>query len=85
MILDEAQNATFEQLKMFVTRIGWNSKAVINGDLDQTDLLDNSSGGLEEFVNRLDNVKGVGIAELTNEDIIRNKIISKIIDALYDD
>ena len=85
MILDEAQNATFEQLKMFITRIGWDSKAVINGDLDQTDLSDRSSGGLEEFIDKLDNVSGVGIAELTDEDIIRNKIISKIINALYDD
>ena len=85
MILDEAQNATFEQLKMFITRIGWDSKAVINGDLDQTDLSERSSGGLEEFIDKLDNVSGVGIAELTDEDIIRNKIISKIINALYDD
>ena len=85
MILDEAQNATFEQLKMFITRIGWDSKAVINGDIDQTDLLKTEQGGLEEFLDRLDNVSGVGIAELTEDDIIRNKIISKILNALYDE
>tara|TARA_R110002051_G_scaffold52421_1_gene99539 strand:- start:1745 stop:2431 length:687 start_codon:yes stop_codon:yes gene_type:complete len=84
MILDEAQNATFEQLKMFITRIGWDSKAVINGDIDQTDLLKTEQGGLEEFLDRLDNISGVGIAELTEDDIIRNKIISKILNALYD-
>ena len=84
MILDEAQNATFEQLKMFITRIGWDSKAVINGDIDQTDLMDRDQGGLEEFLDRLDQVDGVGIAELTQDDIIRNKIISKILNALYE-
>jgi len=84
MILDEAQNATFEQLKMFITRIGWNSKAVINGDVDQTDLALKNQGGLEQFLDRLENVTGVGIAELTEADIIRNKIISKILDALLD-
>ncbi len=85
IILDEAQNATFEQLKMFITRIGWDSKAVINGDIDQTDLVSRDQGGLEEFLERLEDVEGVGIAELTEDDIIRNKIISRILDALYDD
>ena len=84
MILDEAQNATFEQLKMFVTRIGWDSKAIINGDVNQADLPKNMRGGLEEFINKLGGVDGVGIAELTEDDIIRNKIISKILNALYD-
>ena len=84
MILDEAQNATFEQLKMFITRIGWDSKAVINGDMDQTDLTHAEQGGLDTFLYRLDEINGVGIAELTDEDIIRNKIISKILNALHD-
>ena len=84
MILDEAQNATFEQLKMFITRIGWDSKAVINGDIAQTDLLNKDRGGLEEFLERLEDIVGVGIAELTDEDIIRNPIISKVLNALYD-
>ena len=84
MILDEAQNATFDQLKMFITRIGWNSKAVINGDVQQSDLPKGARGGLEEFIERLYNVEGVGIAKLTEEDIIRNDIISKILKALYD-
>jgi len=84
MILDEAQNATFEQLKMFITRIGWDSKAVINGDMDQTDLAYAEQGGLDTFLYRLDVINGIGIAELTDEDIIRNKIISKILNALHD-
>jgi phosphate starvation-inducible PhoH-like protein len=84
MILDEAQNATFEQLKMFITRIGWDSKAVINGDVEQTDLLKKDQGGLEEFLERLDGIDGVGISELTEEDIVRNSIISRILNALYD-
>ena len=85
MILDEAQNATFDQLKMFITRIGWGSKAVINGDLNQTDLPEHLRDGLDEFVDRLENVNGVGISLLTDDDIIRNDIISKILKALYDD
>ena len=84
VILDEAQNATFEQLKMFVTRIGWDSKAVINGDIDQTDLVKKDQGGLEEFLDRLSDVDGVGISELTEDDIVRNEIISRILNALYD-
>lgn len=85
IILDEAQNATFEQLKMFITRIGWESKAVINGDIDQTDLLVRDQGGLEQFLDRLEGVEGVGISELTEADIIRNKIISRILSALHDE
>jgi phosphate starvation-inducible protein PhoH and related proteins len=84
MILDEAQNATFDQLKMFITRIGWNSKAVINGDVQQTDLPHSARGGLEKFIDRLYDIDGVGMAKLTEEDIIRNDIISKILKALHD-
>jgi len=82
MILDEAQNAEFEQIKMFVTRIGIGSKAVINGDLDQTDLRGHADGGLNDFINALTDLDGVGICELTNKDIVRNGIISKILDRL---
>ena len=82
MILDEAQNATFEQLKMFITRIGRESKAVINGDIDQSDLPFKMRGGLERCMDSLENVKGVGISELNREDIIRNRLISKILEHL---
>lgn len=81
MILDEAQNATYEQIKMFMTRIGIGSKAVINGDLDQTDL-DRDGGGMGRIMDALDNLEGVGICYLTNEDIVRNGIISKILTRL---
>ena len=82
MILDEAQNATFEQIKMFLTRIGMNSKAVINGDLDQTDLRGDAHGGLDQIIDALEVVEGVGICELDYTDIVRNGIISKILKAL---
>ena len=82
MILDEAQNATFEQIKMFITRVGRDSKSVINGDLQQSDLSSNSSCDFHEIIKRLDKLENVGIMELTVEDIIRNPIIGKIIDRL---
>jgi phosphate starvation-inducible PhoH-like protein len=81
MILDEAQNATFEQIKMFMTRIGTGSKAVINGDLDQTDL-DRDGGGMGRIMDALEDLEGVGICYLTNDDIVRNGIISKILTRL---
>ena len=82
MILDEAQNATFEQIKMFLTRIGIGSKAIINGDLDQTDLKGDSFGGLSSCMGSLDNLEGVGICRLDHSDIVRNDIIAKILKRL---
>ena len=83
MILDEAQNATFEQIKMFITRIGRESKAVINGDIDQPDLPFKMRGGLKKCMDNLANIKGVGISKLGHEDIIRNRLISKILECLH--
>ena len=82
MILDEAQNATYEQIKMFITRIGLGSKAVINGDASQTDLDHRTDGGLEICMDKLEDIDGVSICELTNQDIVRNSIISKILSKL---
>lgn len=82
VILDEAQNATFEQLKMLVTRIGLQSKMVICGDVKQTDLPIEKQGALEQFIRKLSKVSGVGIAQLTYSDIVRNPIISNILEAL---
>tara|TARA_Y100000296_G_scaffold51133_1_gene58649 strand:+ start:328 stop:897 length:570 start_codon:yes stop_codon:yes gene_type:complete len=79
MLLDEAQNATYEQIKMFITRIGRGSKAVIDGDVSQTDLPHDCGGGLDACMDRLEDVEGVAICELDSEDIIRNGIISKIL------
>ena len=78
MILDEAQNATFEQIKMFITRIGKDSKAVINGDLRQSDL-GKHQGGLKTCMDKLIEVSGVGVCKLDYSDIVRSGIVSKIL------
>jgi phosphate starvation-inducible protein PhoH len=82
MILDEAQNCTFEQIKMFLTRIGVGSKVIINGDTDQSDLPEYTKGGFKTLLNKLQDLDGVGIAILTNEDVVRNGIIPRILDRL---
>ena len=83
MILDEAQNATFEQIKMFITRIGRQSKAVINGDLKQSDL-GHQSGGLLTCMDELYDVDGVSVCELDYCDIIRSDIVGKILRKLHE-
>ncbi len=80
MILDEAQNCTLEQIKMFITRMGENSKVIINGDLKQTDLYDRS--GLNYCLDKLNGLGGVGICKLDYNDIQRNGIIGKVLNAL---
>ncbi len=80
MILDEAQNCTLEQIKMFVTRMGKHSKALINGDNKQTDIFRDS--GLDFCIERLSNVDGVGISKLEYHDIQRNGIIGAVLYAL---
>jgi phosphate starvation-inducible PhoH-like protein len=82
MILDEAQNATYEQIKMFLTRIGMYSTAVINGDADQSDLPISMRGGLENVQKRLFGLQGVGTCELDASDIVRNPIIGRILERL---
>lgn len=84
IIGEEFQNATYEQIKMFLTRIGRNSKMVINGDMDQTDLYPDEAGGLEHCLDRLETVDGVAISRLEKKDIVRNGIISDILIALGD-
>jgi phosphate starvation-inducible protein PhoH and related proteins len=81
MILDEAQNCTFEQIKMFLTRIGQDSKMVINGDIEQTDL-HQQDNALSECAERLEGVKGLSVCELTEQDIVRNSIISRVLSRL---
>ena len=85
MILDEAQNATFDQIKMFITRIGRRSKAVINGDVRQTDLPLRMQGGMEFCMDRLEDLHGVAVCELDDSDIIRHDIISKVLARLYEE
>jgi phosphate starvation-inducible PhoH-like protein len=81
IILDEAQNATLSQIKMILTRIGRESKLVINGDLDQSDLYD-ADMGLHVCLDKLNDVRGVSIIQLSDVDIIRNSIISRILEKL---
>lgn len=83
IILDEAQNTTNEQMKMFLTRLGYGSKAIITGDITQTDLPKSKSSGLKTVLNILKNVKGVGITYLTAKDIVRHPLVQRIIEA-YD-
>lgn len=80
MILDEAQNCTLEQIKMFITRMGKNSKVIINGDMKQTDLFNRS--GLSFCLDRLGKLSGVGICKLDYHDIQRNGIIGSVLHAL---
>ena len=80
MILDEAQNCTIDQIKMFITRMGQNSKVLINGDTNQTDL--RSHSGLAYVMNKLELIDGVGNCKLTYDDIQRNGIIGDVLNAL---
>lgn len=82
IILDEAQNCTAEQIKMFMTRIGENSKVLINGDLRQTDIRNKS--GLWQCMEKVKNVEGVSVVSLDNSDIQRHGIIARILTALED-
>jgi len=83
VILDEAQNATSAQLKMFLTRMGRNAKFVITGDLTQVDLPRHQQSGLLQAVNILKDVKGIEIIQLDNSDVIRHRLVTDIIKA-YD-
>ena len=83
IVLDEAQNTTPEQMKMFLTRLGNNSKAVITGDVTQIDLPEGKSSGLTEAVTILDNIADIGISYLTSKDVVRHPLVQKIINA-YD-
>lgn len=83
IILDEAQNTTPEQMKMFLTRLGLHSKAVVTGDLTQTDLLEHKKSGLSEAVKILNDIEDIGIVELTPQDVVRHILVQKII-AAYD-
>lgn len=85
VILDEAQNTTKEQMKMFLTRLGDGSKMVITGDITQVDLPDGKSSGLEHAANVLKGVEGVGIIYLTDKDVVRNPLVMKIVRAYEED
>ncbi len=81
IILDEAQNTTSEQMKMFLTRIGFNSKAVITGDITQIDLPSDRTSGLIESKNILQNIEGIKFVFFSKRDVVRHKLVQKIIQA----
>ena len=81
ILLDEAQNTNPMQIKMFLTRMGPNSKVIINGDLSQIDLPLHTRSGLNEAVKILKRVKGISFVSFTSKDVIRHKIVKEIIDA----
>jgi phosphate starvation-inducible PhoH-like protein len=84
IILDEAQNSTMEQMFMFLTRLGINSKAVITGDTTQIDLPANKHSGLIEAGRALKNVEGIAIVEFSKRDVVRHPLVQRII-AAYED
>jgi phosphate starvation-inducible PhoH-like protein len=81
VILDEAQNTTVEQMKMFLTRIGFGSKAVVTGDVTQVDLHKNQRSGLVDAIQVLKEVRGIAFSHFNSEDVVRHPLVARIVDA----
>jgi phosphate starvation-inducible PhoH-like protein len=81
IILDEAQNTTPEQMKMFLTRIGFGSKAVVTGDITQIDLQRNQKSGLVDAIKVLEQVRGIAFTHFTSADVVRHPLVARIVDA----
>lgn len=81
IILDEAQNTTIDQMKMFLTRIGFGSKAVVTGDITQVDLPRDKTSGLRHALKLLSNIEGIGVTRFQNADIVRHPLVKKIVKA----
>ena len=81
IILDEAQNTSFEQMKMFLTRIGFGSRVVVTGDITQVDLPEDKKSGLREVIRILQNIDDIGFIYLTEKDVVRHELVRKIIKA----
>ena len=81
VILDEAQNTTSAQLRMFLTRMGWNTKMIITGDMTQVDLPRGTQSGLREALRILGGIEGISVVNLTQTDIVRHKLVTKIVKA----
>ena len=81
VILDEAQNTTPAQIRMFLTRMGWNTKMIITGDMTQIDLPHSQKSGLIEALHILNNVEGIGVVNLDQRDIVRHKLVTRIVNA----
>ena len=83
VILDEAQNTTPQQIRMFLTRMGWSTKMIITGDMTQIDLPKEQKSGLKEALQILGKVEGIGVVNLSEKDIVRHKLVTRIVNA-YD-
>ncbi len=81
VILDEAQNTTTAQIRMFLTRMGWNTKMIITGDMTQIDLPREQKSGLKEALRILKGVEGISVIELTKKDIVRHQLVTRIVNA----
>lgn len=81
VILDEAQNTTTAQIKMFLTRMGWNTKIIVTGDLTQIDLPRNTRSGLEEALRILSDIEGISVVRFDSTDIVRHKLVTRIVNA----
>ena len=81
IILDEAQNTTSEQMKMFLTRMGFRSRVVVTGDITQTDLPSGKKSGLAEAIQILRSIPEIGIVEMTGKDIVRHELVQQIVQA----
>lgn len=81
VILDEAQNTTSQQIRMFLTRMGWNTKMIITGDMTQIDLPREQRSGLKEALHILHDTEGIGVVNLDKKDIVRHKLVTRIVDA----
>ena len=84
VILDEAQNTTPAQIRMFLTRMGWNTKMIITGDMTQIDLPRGQKSGLKEALEILSDIEGISVVNLTQKDIVRHKLVTRIVDAYAD-
>ena len=81
VILDEAQNTTAAQIRMFLTRMGWNTKMIITGDLTQIDLPRGQKSGLSEALSLLEGIEGIGFVRMEKKDIVRHKLVTRIVNA----
>ena len=81
VILDEAQNTTPAQIRMFLTRMGWNTKMIITGDLTQVDLPKGQLSGLTEAINILEGTEGISFVRMERKDIVRHRLVTRIVNA----
>ena len=81
VILDEAQNTTPQQIKMFLTRMGWNTKMIVTGDLTQIDLPPSQTSGLIQALDVLKNIDGLSIIRMNKRDIVRHKLVTRVVEA----